>query len=427
MRKILFVDDEQEVIDEFKKKTGPIPDVWDIEFATSGAKAMDLLSETTYDAVVSDMYMPEMDGAELLNQVMDNYPKTVRIIISDQSDKETVLRFAKSAQQFLLKTCDIESMVFTIERACKLRDLINNKKLNMMITGINDLPSLPTLYVAIMKEINSPNASLKKMGDIISQDLAMSAKILQAVNSVQFGLRREITDPQHAVVYLGINTLKSFVLSSHIFSSFSEDEDYGGSSLAELWIHSLMTGRLATDIAGTMVSDKIILEEAFTTGLLHDIGKLILSRIPRKYKQVKDFMERNKCGRLDAEYAVLKTSHAELGAYLLGSWELADNVVETIAFHHNPSALLKDMIAILNQSSKKNVGKSGLNKIELLTGLTILTSVHVANALMLQENLTSCTGSFTYIDMLYLKTLGLTEKLPEWAQFCIELRQRIRA
>lgn len=434
MRKIVFVDDDQDVIDEFKKKTDPISDVWDITFTTSGEEALNLLSEATYDAVVSDMHMPRMDGPELLTRVKDNYPETVRIILSDQTDKETVLRFAKSAQQFLLKTCSIESMVYTTECACKLRDLLYNKKLNMMITGISDLPSLPTLYGSIMKEMQSPNASLKKMGDIISQDLSMSAKILQVVNSAQFGLQKEITDPQHAVVYLGINTLKSLILSTHVFSSFSEEEDYGGSSLTELWMHSVTTGRLARDIAGTIISDRILLEEIFTAGLLHDIGKLILSKIPKKYKQVGDFMKRNKCGRLDAEYAVLKTSHAELGAYLLGTWKLSDTVVETIAFHHNPSALIKDMIAISRLSSKGNEEKPVLNKdiapqsaMDYITELTILTSVHAANALMLQEKLTSGTTDFQYIDMLYLETLGLTDKLHEWVQLCVEYRQRIRA
>lgn len=425
MRKILIVDDEQEVIDEFKKKAEPILEVLDITFTTGGEEALKLLSEATYDAVVSDMYMTKMDGSELLTKVKDDYPETVRIILSDQSDKEMVMRFAKSAQQYLSKCCDLENMVYTIERACKLRDLLHDKRLKMLIAGISDLPSLPTLYNLILKEMESPNSSLKKIGDIISQDLSMSAKILQVVNSSQFGFVKQIADAQQAAIYLGINTLKSLILSSNLFSAFPEEENYGGSSRDELWKHSLTTARFAKNIASTIVSDRILLEEVYTAGLLHDVGKLIFSKIPKKYRQVEEFMESSKCGRLDAEYSVLKTSHAELGAYLLGRWDLANDTVETTAFHHNPSFLLKDVPTTLSQSSNK--GTAPPSPMEHLTGLTILTSVHVANALMLQENLTSGTDTFTHIDMPYLKTVGLTDKLPEWVELCIEYRQRIRA
>jgi putative nucleotidyltransferase with HDIG domain len=253
----------------------------------------------------------------------------------------------------------------------------------------------------------------------------MSAKILQVVNSSQFGFVKQIADVQQAVVFLGMNTLKSLILSSNLFSSFPEDENYGGSSRDELWIHSLMTARLAKNIASTITSDRILLEEVYTAGLLHDVGKLIFSKIPMKYTQVEAFMESKGCDRLEAEYAMLKTSHAELGAYLLGRWELSNETVETTAFHHQPSSLINDVLDTLNQSSSKEATSSP-SLTESLTGLTILTSVHVANALMIQKELTPSTSSFTHIDMLYIKALGFTDKLYDWAQLAVQSRQKIR-
>ncbi len=90
-----------------------------------------------------------------------------------------------------------------------------------VITGIKDLPSVPILYGLIIKEMQSPDVSLKRVGDIISQDVSMSAKILQLVNSAFFGLPCKIIDPQQAAVYLGIETLKALILSIHVFSSFT--------------------------------------------------------------------------------------------------------------------------------------------------------------------------------------------------------------
>jgi putative nucleotidyltransferase with HDIG domain len=270
--------------------------------------------------------------------------------------------------------------------------------------------------------MHSKDASLKKVSHIISQDVSMSAKILQLVNSPFFGLPQKITDPQQAAVYLGMDTLKSLVLSIHVFSLFAEDAELHGFSLAEMCKHSLMVGRLARDIARTETDDKEVAEEALIAGILHDIGKLILLKIPRQYNQVLDFIERTGCDLVEAEYTVMKTSHAELGAYLLGLWGISENIVESVAFHHNPSKLLENMFSMLNESSGKGLGKmkskDGKLKTRSIkkdsTGFTTLTAVHIANALIVQMNCSSDTTFSPYVDMLYLRTLNLTDKLREW-------------
>ncbi len=404
MRRILFVDDDPSTVQELKKMLRPMSHEWETEFAVSGKETLNFMSKSRFDVVVSNMHMPEMDGVELLGTVMELYPETVRIIHSAHSDKEMVLKSVKSSHQFLMKPCDADTMKYTIERACKLRDLLRNETLKKIVARIKNLASYPILYGLIIKEMQSKEPSLKKVGYIISQDVSMSAKILQLVNSAFFGLPQNITDPQQAAVYLGIDTLKALVLSVDVFSSFTEDAESCGFSLAEMWRHSLMTGRLARDIARALTDDRKVAEEAMIAGILHDIGKLILLKVPRQYKKVMNFIERTKvCDPLEAEYIVMKTSHAELGAYLLGLWGIPDNVVEAVAFHHNPSRLLDDKSIMPEKSS--------------------LTAVHVANSLMMQEHCSSDTNVFPYVDMQYLKQLNLTDKLPEWADICNKIRQ----
>jgi putative nucleotidyltransferase with HDIG domain len=421
MKRILFVDNDSSVIEELKKMLYPMCDVWETKFAVSGEEALNFMAESPFDVVVSDMHMPEMNGVELLDAVMEHYPETVRIIHSRLSDKEMALRSVKSAHQFLMKPCSAETMKFTIERTCKLRDLLRNEALKKIVTGIKDLPSYPTLYGLIVREMQSKEASLKKVGYIISQDVSMSAKILQVVNSAFFGLPQKIADPQQAAVYLGIDTLKALVLSVDVFSSFTEDAESCGFSLAEMTRHSLMTGRLAKDIARAITTDGKVAEEAMIAGILHDIGKLILLKVPRQYKQVDDFVKQNECSRVDAEYAVMKTSHAELGAYLLGLWGIPDNVVEAIAFHHNPSKLLEDIFIMQGKSSDKGIELEAVKK--HLTGFAIVTAVHVANALMMQESSSSGATTFPYIDIRYLGKLNVTDKLPKWADNCNKIKQ----
>lgn len=164
IRKVLFVDDEPSVIHGFKRMLGSLCDKWDMEFAMSGKAALNHMSRSPFDVVVSDMRMPSMDGIKFLDTVMELYPETVRIMISGHSDREMILRSVKCAHQFLAKPCDLKAIQYTIERTCKLRDLLKNEILKKYVTGIKDLPSFPGLYNLIVREMQSPEPSIKKMG-----------------------------------------------------------------------------------------------------------------------------------------------------------------------------------------------------------------------------------------------------------------------
>jgi putative nucleotidyltransferase with HDIG domain len=424
MRRILFVDDDQKVIQKLNGMLHPMRNEWEMEFVGSGKDALKFMEKSSFDIVVSDMHMPEMDGVKLLGIVMERYPETVRIILSGHSDIELALRSVKCTHQCLMKPCDAETMIYTIERTCKLQDLLRNETLIKTVTGIKDLPSLPRLYSLIINEMQSPDPSFKKVGYIVSQDVSMSAKILQLVNTAYFGLPRKITDPQQAATYLGIETLKALILSIHVFSSFTEEAELLGFSLEEMWRHNLMVSRLAKEIARAESSENIVAEEALVAGILHDIGKLILLKVPEQYREVMSFIEKTGSDFVEAEYSVMKTSHAELGAYLLGLWGIPDSIVEIIAFHHEPSKLIESVFTTLNKPSDKVVGKTkptgGILKSrstrKFLKGLTALTAVHVANALVKQKDCSPDTTTFPFADMLYLRTLNLADKLPEWLE-----------
>jgi HD-like signal output (HDOD) protein len=285
------------------------------------------------------------------------------------------------------------------------------------------LPSVPVLYNLIVSEMQSEEPSIKKVGHLISQDVSMSAKILQLVNSSFFALPIKITDPQQAAVFVGMESLKSLVLSLHVFSSISKDAELCGFSLLKMWRHSLRTGRLAADIARAEKADRKVVEEAMIAGMLHDRGKLILLKVPRKYNKVMALTETTGCSFAEAEYTVI-------GAYLLGLWGIPRNVVEVVAFHHRPSRLIESMFATSNESAQEDSGETGSKDVDpelqsvedKTTGFNALTAVHIANAMTTQGNCSSET-SFPDIDMSYLKGLGLTDKLPEWIELYNNTKQ----
>ena len=192
-------------------------DEWEINFAPGGKEALEWMESHPVDVIISDMQMPGMDGAQLLYEVLKSHPDTVRIILSGHADREMILRSVRPAHQYLSKPCNADILKSTIQRACNLRESLADEEMKKLISKMDTLPSLPSLYIEIMKEIQSPDSSIKRVATIIEKDMGMSAKILQLVNSAFFGVPRHISSPVQAVTMLGLEMIKALVLSIHVF------------------------------------------------------------------------------------------------------------------------------------------------------------------------------------------------------------------
>ncbi|NOG46653.1 MAG: HDOD domain-containing protein [Calditrichaeota bacterium] len=334
MKQILFVDDEPHILQGLKRMLRSFRREWQMHFANSGYEALELLSNHEIDVIVSDMRMPGMDGAELLENVKNSHPNVVRIILSGQSDKEMILKSVKPAHQFLSKPCNPNELKHTIQKALDLRDLLKNENVTDLISQIETLPSLPTLYIEIIDKLNEQDSSLTDVAQIIKKDVSMTAEILKLINSSFFGFSNKISNIEQSVSLLGMNMIRTLVLSVKVFSQFPS-QDQISISLDELWQHSFLVGLFTGEIVYDFTKDKELQESAFTIGLLHDIGMIILaSQVPQKYKKAYDHSFINQLSISEGEYHFLGSSHAEVGAYLVGLWGFSDQVTEAVAYHH---------------------------------------------------------------------------------------------
>src|SRR5262249_10065222 len=145
---------------------------------------------------------PGMNGIELLQRVVRDYPEVVRIVLSGMADKEMALPSAMLAHQYLDKPCDPAVLRATVDRAVNLRIILDNANLKQLVSRLHSLPSIPAIYSELMEALQAPEVSAKELGAIIGRDLGMTVKILQLVNSAFFGVRRAITNPTEAVIYL---------------------------------------------------------------------------------------------------------------------------------------------------------------------------------------------------------------------------------
>ena len=280
MKRILFVDDDPLVFEGLQRMLAPQNGQWEMSFAPEGETALVLLAATPFDVVVSDLRMPKMDGAALLKTVRERWPGVVRIILSGKADMEDALRAAPVAHQCLLKPCDPAMLRSAIERATSLSELLSSKLLAGIVGSVQDLPVMPRAYIELRDALSNPNYSLKKIVRIVEQDVGISAKILQLVNSAFFGLPKDISSVHNAVCYLGAEMLQNLVLSAEVFHVFEKGKAIKEFSFEDLHMHSQLTAK----IAGSLLPPSPTRDAATIAGLLHDVGKLILAtRSPQHF------------------------------------------------------------------------------------------------------------------------------------------------
>lgn len=180
---VLFVDDEPRVLDGLRRMLRSLRREWEMAFANSGQEALEIMARRPYDVIVSDMRMPGMDGAQLLDEVMRHHPDTIRIVLSGQSDQEQILQSMRPTHQYLTKPCSAETLQGTIRRAMKLRALLTDDKARALVGSTGSVPSLPAFYLELMEELDSSDPSIRDIVAIVSRDAAMTAKVLQVANS----------------------------------------------------------------------------------------------------------------------------------------------------------------------------------------------------------------------------------------------------
>ena len=390
MKKILFVDDEPKVLSGLRRMLRSLRHEWDMVFVESGPEALSRLAAASFDVVVTDMRMPGMDGAQLLGHVVKRHPSVVRIILSGQCERSAVLKCVGPAHQFLTKPCDSETLKSTVARACRLRDHLPDEGTKRAVSCIQSLPSQPSLYNELTVEVESAAISIQHIGKIVSQDIAMSAKILQLVSSGFFGTPQRASDVVHAVELLGCETIRDLVEFPGVFFTLDR-EDLHKHVWNAFGDHGLSVAFAAKQIAQSETDDSTLIGDAYLAGLLHDIGSLVFASDSGEHHSGTLFPF-DGTNLADAEVMDIAACRSSVGAYLMDLWGLPDQIVRTIVYHASPS-----------RSADERFGP--------------LAAVHVANSVM-EEGLGDLIGVPSPIDMNFLERIGRADRLNAWRDIC---------
>ncbi len=388
-KRILFVDDNRSVLDGLRRMLHKMRGEWKMEFVTRTSDALKVMRSTHYDIVVSDLRMPSMDGVQLFEKIRKKYPDVIRFMLSGYLEQPLQGCAARCVHQFIPKPCDAEQLKKLISRAFALRDQLRAEEATKIVSNLQSLPVMPKSYQDVISVLSNPQCSPRQVGKMIGQDIGMSAKILQVVNSAFRGRAGRIVDPVHAVVWLGLKTVEALILTDGVFLKLSERQvkEFHAIALQE---HCVRVGVLAKAICRTEHMSDDDLDVASMAGILHDAGKIILiAKFAEKFAEAIRISRTQQIPLCDVEFDLLNVTHAQLGGCLLELWGIPNPIIEAATFHHDSWQCLGNEFSIIS-------------------------AVHIANAI---DHMLCCglgDGWREEVDMDYLAQLGLADKWPKW-------------
>jgi len=228
-----------------------------------------------------------------------------------------------------------------------------NARYRRIVERIDGLPSLPSIVTRLIKVVNSPDTAAEDAAVLIEKDPALTSKILRLANSAFYGRPRAISSVPGAVVVLGFNTIRSLALGATIMKILPAGNSRGFDQ-ADFWRHSIVCAMTAKAIARRRLNQLWIdPESAFCAGILHDIGKLILSEtIPNEYAEVCERARNDGQALIECERSVLGFTHAEVGSAIADKWALPADLEHCLVYHHTPGETteFKELISAVHLS-----------------------------------------------------------------------------
>lgn len=211
---------------------------------------------------------------------------------------------------------------------------MDNKLIIQKLDHAKNLPTLPAVALKVNEMLKDYDVSVEQLTKVIEKDPAIVLKLLKLVNSAFFGLKSKIKNIPHAVTLMGFNTLRNAVITVSIIDAFKLQHQIEGFDIKNFWSHAIKVAVIAKYLA--LDSRLTPPEEAFTLGLLHDMGKLVqLIVFPDLFERIQSEIRNKKMTYLEAENSLGIMSHARMGAYLAGKWSLPQDVVDVVKYHHN--------------------------------------------------------------------------------------------
>jgi len=381
---LLAIADPQALIDI----TQALGAEWEATSVATETDAFEQLEQRSFDALLVDFNLGSPDGSELLNKALERRPETTRFLLSYEADLALVAAKVLGTPHILAKPIEPGSLKNRIENAVNESNAKPGETASAEVRI--DPAAVPAIYPAVLKALESPGVTNEEVGELIAQDPDLSSEVLRLTNSSYLGLPRNVTDPVEAVESLGLDAVKALVMALQFLAEHSRLKP-GYLSINEIWEHSVNVAQIARDLVLFETKDRALASQALTAGLLHDLGKIVLAtNFDDLYGRVHSLARKQPVTLWDVEKEMFGANHGEIGACLVGMWNLPSAIIDATAMHHEPS---------MGEEEK----------------LTALAAVHIAN--VLEHQLRPSDDDMMVapiINTTFLNELGLLQRLPVW-------------
>jgi len=368
--------------------TQALAEGWDVTSVASEAEVLEQFEKSAFDAFLVDFNLGSPDASELLNQVLEAKPETIRFLLAYEADLALVAAKVFGSAHILPKPVETSSLKRRLEEGVK--DSEPRQSIVETAGEGGDAPAIPSVYSEVLRAIESLGITDAQVGQIIAQDAALTSELLRLTDSSYLGLPGDIHDPIEAVQSLGFETVKALVMALQFLAEHSRLKP-GYMSVDQLWQHSVKVGQIARDLTLFETKDRTLASQALVAGLLHDLGKVVLAtNFADLYGRVHSLARKQPVTLWDIEKEMFGANHGEIGACLVGMWNMPGPVVEAAALHHEPP---------LGEHER----------------LTPLAAVHIAN--VLEHQLSPDKEDVMVapiINTAFLDELGLLQRLPVW-------------
>lgn len=335
--RILLVDGDAALLQERRRAFWKRHRNWEVVLAASGAEAIQALGRDPVDILMSDMSLPDMAGADLIRYAREHMVGTVRIALAEPDTAESLEEVEVNLHRLFLKPVEPEFLIGVVESLDIEDDEANVRAVRTFVGGLGKVPSLPSLYQELVALLQREDAGMGEVARIIRKDLGAASQVLKLANSAHGRSDRPVSEIGQAVAMLGVDSLRSLVLFRGLISSFDSPK-LQGLDLEQLWFHSFEVATGARKLAA-LEGETRQADIAFSAGLLHDIGMVVLATDPvGRYRNVLVQAQTSRIPLSVLEHDVYGVDHAQVGAHLLNLWGLPPSFCRPVREHHAPPA-----------------------------------------------------------------------------------------
>ena len=335
--RILLVDGDGDFLLRIKQAFGKSHRAWEVILARTGAEALQVLGRDQVDIVMSDLKLPDMEGAELIHRVWELQPGAVRIALADPTMAGWTEQAEGDLHRFFIKPLEPDFLIGAVESLDIEDDVTSVRAVRAFVGGLGRIPSLPSLYSDLVALLQREDVGMGEVARLIRRDLGVASQVLKLANSVHCASARPVSEIGQALIMLGVDALRSLVLFRGFISGFESSRPQG-LDLEQLWLHSFS---VATGVRKLMVleGETRLADLAFSVGLLHDIGLVVLATDPsRRYRSILEQAQSSRIPLTVLEHDTYGVDHAQIGAHLLNLWGLPPAFCRPVREHHAPPA-----------------------------------------------------------------------------------------